>query len=98
MTGGEAGEAHGVTRLQLGVRQVAAVQLGRPGSRAGPQAAARPVQRLPHAGVRLRATLHPGMRPQRPLQVVRIFPPGQTKYSVRLSARRQWPPSGSTIA
>lgn len=62
-TGGEAGEAHGVSRLQLGVGQVAAVQLQRPGSRAGAQAAPRSVQRLPHAGLRLRAALHSGERP-----------------------------------
>lgn len=63
-TGGEPGEAHGVSRLQLGVGQVAAVQLGRPGSSAGAQAAPRSVQRLPHAGLRLRAALHSGKQPE----------------------------------
>lgn len=66
--GGAAGEADGFPRLQLGGGKVAAVQPD--GGLSGPSAPAAPraVQRLPRAGLRLRAALHAGLctrsRPQ----------------------------------
>lgn len=58
--GGAAGEADGSSRLQLRVGKVAAVQPNGAPSCPSPPAAARCVQRLPHLGLRLRATLHSG--------------------------------------
>lgn len=60
--GGAPGEAHVVSRLQLRLCEVAAVQ---PQSSSGssPEAAERSVQRLPHAGLRLCAPLHSGIQP-----------------------------------
>lgn len=75
-TGGDSGEAHGVSWLQLRVSEVAAVQPRRPSSRAGPQAAPRSVQRLPHAGLRLCAPLHSGKRLKAAFTRNAAFPSG----------------------
>lgn len=58
--GGVSGEAHGGSGLHFGSGEVAAVQPNGAPSCSSPQAAARSVRRLPHLGVRLRATLHSG--------------------------------------
>lgn len=73
-TGGESGEAHGVSWLQLRVSEVAAVQPERPISRAGPQAAPRSVQRLPHAGLWLCAPLHSGKQLMAAFTPNAVFP------------------------
>lgn len=59
--GGAPGEAHVVSRLQLRLREVAAVQ-PQSSSSSSPEAADRSVQRLPHAGLRLCAPLHSGIQ------------------------------------
>lgn len=56
------GDADGRSGLHFGVGQVAAVQPDGAPSCSSPQTAARSLQRLPHLGVRLRATLHSGVQ------------------------------------
>lgn len=60
-TGGVSGEAHGGSGLHFGGGEVAAVQPDGAPSCSSPPAAAGSVQRLPHPGVRLCATLHSGL-------------------------------------
>lgn len=58
--GNTSGEAHGVSRLQLSVSKVAAVQPDGPPSCTSPQAAPRSVQWLSHIGLWFGAALHSG--------------------------------------
>lgn len=58
--GAASGEAHVVSRLQLDLCEVAAVQPRSSSSRSGAEAAERPLQRPPHPGLRLGASLHAG--------------------------------------